>query len=166
MDFYLGELKRALTSTHIPAGMPVFIHIFTDAVEPKKIYDIVQASLSELDLQGKKVQLSYKEQASLTDDIANMSRFQCMIRADSNLSGPIAAGSEVLEYEVFPTHVTVDPEREEVSIRQVRIVTHRKDIASVETDYSKKMVTGGLPQLFITLFHNFYGVLQTRTNTV
>lgn len=164
MNFYVGELRRVLTSNQIPQGMPVFIHIFTDAVDPKKVRDVVQASLSGLDLQGRAIQLSYSENASLSDDIANMSRFKCMIRADSNLSGPIAEGSRTLELEVFPTHFKVDPKWKEISISQVRIVTHRNDVRNVETDYPKKVVKGGLPICFFRKFHDYFGIIQSKSS--
>ena len=161
MNFYLGELERVLTSNLLPSGAPVFIHIFTDALEPKKVHDKVQASLSGLNLEGREVELSYNEHASLTDDIANMSRFQCMIRADSNLSAPIATGSKALELEIFPTHVKMDAACENISITKVKIVSNRKQIGTPETDYSKKIVTEGLPILFFKKFHDYYGVLTT-----
>jgi hypothetical protein len=162
MNFYLGELKRVLMSDQLPLEGSVFIHIFTDALEPQKVYDEVQESLSGFDLHGREIKLSYCEQASLTDDIANMSRFQCMIRADSNLSGPIVEGSKTVQMDIFPTHFKIDAEWKEISISRVRIVTHQ-DVANVETDYPKKVVTGGLPRWFFQKFHDYYGVIRSES---
>ena len=189
MNFYLGELKRVLTSDQIPVGMPVFVHIFTDALHPEKVQrqvaagllelaeqgpaqvdgifsetaqEEVQVNSSEFVIQGRKVKLSYQPNPKLTDDIANMGRFKCMIRADSNLSGPLGEGSGTLEVDIFPTHCKVDPNWKEISISRVRIVTHSNEITNVETDYPKKVETGGLPIWFFRKFHEYYGVLQSK----
>jgi hypothetical protein len=153
INFYLGELRRVLDAK---LNEPVFVHIFTDAVDPEKIRKQVADSLP----QGRDIRLSYSQKSSLTNDIANMSRFQCMIRADSNLSGPISAGSKVLDLEIFPTHFKVDKQWKNISISRVRRVINGACVDIIRTDYPKKVVTGGLPICFFKKFHELCGIIQ------
>ncbi len=108
----------------------------------------------------KRVTLSYTPKATLTDDIANMSRFICMIRADSNLSGPIVEGSKTVEIDIFPTKFSMSPDWRTLSISEVRMVQNRNRITNTETDYPKPVVQGRLPRFFFERFYEYSGIIQ------
>jgi len=166
IDFYTGELNQVLNSKEIPENQPVYIHIFTDACEPKKVYEQIETSISKY--QGtRQITLSYtpKEKVSLANDIANMSRFQCMIRADSNLSGPIIEGSETTQLDIYPIGFNAAEDFKTISITKVQWVKRGEKGATDEardypTNYLKER-TGWLPRLFVDKFYDYYGVYKT-----
>lgn len=166
MDFYLGELERILGEEN-DAHENFFVHIFTDATDPEVIRDQVQAKLTEIGMQ-ERVRLSYtpKDRVSLVDDVANMDKFDTMIRSDSNLSGPIAAKSLRTKHIVYPAGF--DYTRNDITITEVHDITSygTPDEAkvSIEASYSKE-VRGFLPQWFKDAFWAYFGVYQTPEPT-
>jgi hypothetical protein len=165
MEFYLGELKSLLESDLIPSNKPVFIHIFTDALNPKNVCDQVEKSLSSLTPGERTVTLSYNENATLVDDIANMMNFECVIRSDSNLSGPIAGGSKKVKLDIFPTRFQVDSRGKEIKISRVtKIVTDTNEVSHVNTDYRRSTVTGGIPRKIIEKVQRYSGMSELWTD--
>lgn len=152
MSFYLGELENLLASQHRPKDKPLFIHIFTDDVHPENVKNVVQNKLREL---GVKAVLSFSPNPNLVDDVANMNRFHCLIRPDSNLSGTLAEASDHLEVEIFPTHFEVNPQWTELTINRVQTVTADGSRIDRTTHYTMPAVKR-LPTFFYKWFHQYF----------
>lgn len=150
-SYYIGELEKLLKSPHLSHDKPLFIHIFTDAIDPQEVHDWLAHEMEKRNLP--RVTLSFTQNATLKDDVANMSRFHALIRPDSNLSWAISRVSDTLETEIFPISFHADWDKDIISINQV--VTVRADGEEISTtDYSMPAVRRWyLPQAFYRLFH-------------
>lgn len=158
MEFYLGELENLLRSNDLPRK-PLFIHIFTDDLHPKKIFQKVKERLDILGFKGPTI--SYSESPRLIDDVANMNRFDCLIRPDSNLSGTLAEAADHLQLEIFPTHFTVNSHWSEISINQVKKVFSNGNKESVNSNYTMPAIKR-LPTFFYKWFHRYFLGIQTQ----
>lgn len=158
LSYYAGEFKALLTSSHIPRNRPLFIHIFTDDISPKKISRLLQQELvlnGTIDLlQDQRVTFNYTRDPRLVDDVANMRKFHCLIRPDSNLSATAAKVSNRLEIEVVPTHFTVNKQWTEISIDQVEEV-YRGTAERRQSHYTMPVVKR-LPHFFYPWFHRYF----------
>ncbi len=155
LNFYSGELIRVIEMKKQQGQNNFFIHIFTDAIHPERICDQVRRQVHVKDAQ---VAFSFtsRDRATLQYDAGNMDQFQCMIRADSNLSGPIVAASDT-ELDIFPSGF--DIKNSEMMISEV---THKRrgvDKTRRSTCYRKPM-EGWLPNCFNRFFYRYCGVHQ------
>lgn len=155
LNFYIGELIRVIEMKKQEGRNNFFIHIFTDALHPEKIRDQVR---SQVHMENAQVALSFtpSDRATLRYDAGNMGQFQCMIRADSNLSGPIVEASDT-ELDIFPSGF--DIRKNEIIITEVSRDRRGVDKTRQLTCYSKPM-EGWLPNWFNRFFYRYSGVHQ------
>ncbi|PIS02159.1 MAG: hypothetical protein COT85_06390 [Chlamydiae bacterium CG10_big_fil_rev_8_21_14_0_10_42_34] len=155
LNFYIGELNRVIEMKKNEGEYNFFIHIFTDAIDPESVLDQIRG---QVNAEGVDLAFSFapREEATLRFDAGNMHRFKCMIRADSNLSGPITAASET-ELDIFPSGFTID--EDEVVISQVYINQAGKEKVAEATGYRKPM-QGWLPMWFNRFFYSYFGLRQ------
>lgn len=154
LNFYTGELSRVIKMKKEAGEKVFFVHIFTDALNPKAILEKIQ---SQVQVDGVEIQFSYtpKEQATLEYDVGNMGRFDCMIRADSNLSGPIVSASGT-PLDIFPSGF--DTRNNEVVISEVTQDSFSD--RSKQAAYYSKPMEGWLPSSFNRFFYNYFAVHQ------
>ncbi len=149
-SYYWEELKKILESSHIPQDKPIFIHIFTDDISPENIHDQIRAQIPYDD----RITWSYTAAPELIDDIANMTRFDCLIRPDSNLSGTLAKAAEHLSVEVFPLHFRVNAAWTKIAIDKVGTKVH--GTTTQRTTHYTFPVVKRLPEFFYRWFHARY----------
>ena len=155
LNFYIGELIRVIEMKKKDGQNKFFIHIFTDALDPEKICNQVRDQVHVEDAQ---VAFSFtpRDRATLQYDAGNMDQFQCMIRADSNLSGPIVAVSNT-ELNIFPSGF--DMRNNEIIISEVTEERRDAEKTRLLTYYNKPM-EGWLPNWFNRFFYRYFGVHQ------
>ncbi len=155
LNFYIGELIRVIEMKKQEGQHAFFVHIFTDATHPENIRDQIR---SKVQLENAQVAFSYTplERATLRYDAGNMHQFKCMIRADSNLSGPIVAASGT-ELDILPSGF--DIRKNEIMISEVTQERRGIDKTRRSTCYPKPM-KGWLPLCFNRFFYRHFGVHQ------
>lgn len=158
LNFYIHELIKVIQKKSQEGHKKFFIHIFTDAIHPEDILEQVRSEVSrELrELEGFNLNFSFTPRADVTlkYDAGNMNQFQCMIRADSNLSGPIVAASNT-ELDIFPSGF--DIKNSEIIISEVTQKEKNGNKERQHTHYSKPM-QGWLPNWFNRFFYGYFGV--------
>ncbi len=161
LNFYIGELIRVIKMKKQEGQRNFFVHIFTDAIHPENIRDQID---SQVRVGGAEIIFSYtpRDQATLQYDAGNMHQFKCMIRADSNLSGPIIAGSNT-EIDIFPSGF--DTRKKEVVISEVTQEKRGINRTRLSTGYSKPM-EGWLPRFVNEFFYRYFGVHQVPLSKV
>ena len=168
MSFYTEELRKVLIAKRDAGETNFFIHIFTDAENPSEISAKIIEEIRDVPGVRYRVQYAPREVVTLKNDAGNMHRFQCMIRADSNLSGPIVQGSEVTELDIFPSGFDIVPNNNQILITQVKKVQRALHPGGADQPvlervrYSKQM-EGWLPMRFNRFFHDYYGVFRVAS---
>lgn len=155
LNFYVVELIKVIEMKKQNGQNNFFIHIFTDALDPEQIRDQVR---SQVHMEDAQVVFSFspRDRATLQYDTGNMGQFQCMIRADSNLSGPIVAVSDT-EIDIFPSGF--DTRNNEIIISEVTQEKRGFGKTRKLTYYSKSR-EGWLPNVVNCLFYRYFGVHQ------
>lgn len=175
-DFYYGELENVIRNrvehtqrNQIGDKKNVFIHIFTDSTNAQGVKDDVAAELTKrgiiqlLEDNGMKLDLSFREKASVAEDFNNMSKpFDCFIHPDSNMSGTISKYSDY-PLEIYPSHYRIADTWKETIVDRVEYAVRNsqgvKRTHEEQRDYRMKFVRRWfLPLLFYKLMHrNFLG---------
>jgi hypothetical protein len=162
LDFYKGELKKLLKTV---SKQPVDVHIFTDALDPERLYREIDADLKTYG-EKKNVQVTFtkREKTSLKDDIANMLRVHWMIRADSNLSGPLGDASGKRQLEVFPSEARMDEGCHQVVITQVtqRKLSRNGNVETIDQTRYTRNVGGWLPSWGIRYLQRMLDIHDVR----
>lgn len=154
LNFYTNQLTQVLQTKQNEGQNTFLVHIFTDAVNPKDITRRIRKAIERTNVS---VKFHYKEKPTLLGDAGNMDQFQCMIRADSNLSGPIVAASET-ELDIFPSGF--DIQGNQIIISEVTWNNKTfKNQTTYSTNYPKPM-KGWLPHWFNRFFYQYFGVHQ------
>jgi hypothetical protein len=155
-SYYVGELERFLNSRHLPKCKPLFIHIFTDDLQPVDVYQRLKEALEKKGVfprvGGRDVTLSYSASPRLIDDVANMTRFHCLIRPDSYLSGTLVEAADRLHIQIVPEHFRANDAFTEIAIDQTKSMNASGDVEIRETNYTMPTVQQ-LPQFFYRWFH-------------
>lgn len=131
-EFYYEELSRVIqqqinrvSENDSLEKRNIFVHIFTDALNVEELKNEIEAALEErgmiAQLADKNIQftLSFRENAPLRDDFANMSKpFDCFIRPDSNLSRTVCLYND-FPLEICPSHFRIESDWSQIIIDQV-----------------------------------------------
>lgn len=151
LNYYIGELRSILSDQTIHNDQPIFIHLFTDDNEPQALIDNLKQQVPQSNITW-----SYNEDSDLASDIANMTRFECLIRPDSNLSG-ILTKTTTFSFQVSPTHFVVDRAWKQITLDQVTLLSSDGTKKEKKTNYTFPVIKRCfLPSLFYKWFHRYF----------
>lgn len=102
IDFYKKQIRHMY---ELLGHKPLYVHIFTDDRNPIKLMQECQEFTKDLDIQYGCRMEGNAHNSNVIKDFFDMTKFDCLIRAESNFSIVLAKLSDFM-IEISPTHFT------------------------------------------------------------
>ena len=83
LSYYISQI-RVLSNLY--AGKPLYVHLFTDDLEPQKILGSLRSELTDLNIVFGTRESGNSHTSNVLDDFFAMRDFDCLIRPESNYS--------------------------------------------------------------------------------